>query len=370
MPTQSTNIFTTGVAITFASNNLTWIIDPGVTVARANGAANGPTVAGGSKEGITLVNNGYIFNGGTGDFIDGPPYALSGFRETSKIVNNAGATISGHGYAIISTGTVENAGTIVGGFGAVEGGGLVLKNAGELFGRITVVAHNGANIQNKGLIEGALRGITVSNEGHGKTTVIDNAKAGIIKGGALPGTDMSPGAAIYSGTSHHNAVVLANKGLIDGKILLTDASASDKVVNKGKGVITGETRLGPGDDTFVFGGGKQGTVFGESGADRFDFVGKLASKKSAPVIGDFTLGEDTIGLSKKLFKGIGKEGPLKNKYFEVGKKAKDKDDRVIWDKAKGNLFYDKDGKGGDGQTLVAKLTPDIDLKAGDILVIA
>lgn len=363
MPTQTTSIYSTGTAITFAANGETWTVDPGVTLSRANGTTNGPTVSGASKSGITLVNNGYIFNGGTGSYANDPPVGVGGFFAGTKIVNSAGAIIAADAYAINSRGTVENAGTIIGGLGAVEGAGLVLENSGQILGRIGVLAHDGGTIQNSGSIQGDFRGITVSNAGNGKTTVIDNAKAGVIQGGKLAGTSEAPGAAIYSNTT--NAVAVNNEGLIDGKIAF-QSSLADKIVNVGS--ITGDTRLGSGNDNFTFAGGTQGTVFGEAGADRFDFVSKLAPKKTAPEIGDFTPGEDTIGLSRKLFKGIGKEGQLKDKFFDIGKKAKG-DTKIIYDPKTGDLDYK--AKGGDAsQKLVAHLATGLDLSASDIFVIA
>jgi hypothetical protein len=301
---QTTNVFTTGTAITFANNDDTWIVDPGVIVSRADGVANVPTITSGNKTGCVLVNDGYVFYGGTGDFNDGIPYGVTMFDASSRIVNHAGAVISADGYAIITSGSVENAGIIVGGFGALEGAGLDLNNTGQLrSGSVAVLTGALANIQNAGLIEGGRWGIKVDGAGHGDTTTIANAKDGTIKGGNVPSL-FDPAAAISS--SNNNAVALNNKGLIDGDVDFNALLANDNVFNKG--TIVGDAFLGPGDDTFVFAGGKQGSVFGEAGADSFNFQGKLAAKKDAAAIADFTPGEDTIGLSKKLFKGIGKGG--------------------------------------------------------------
>jgi len=339
-----------------------------VVSSRANGGINEPIVQGDAKTGITLINKGYIFNAGTGNFADGPPYGIVMLTladaPRARIVNKAGATISADGYAILTNGVVENAGTVIGGFGAIEGGGLVLENTGQMLGRIAVLAHTGANVQNAGLIRGDIRGIIISNEGKNKTTVIENTEEGIIKGG--PGTLATPGAAVYSG-KNHNAVALTNKGLVGGKVLFTDASASDKVFNKG--TITGQTRLGPGNDKFTFAGGKQGAVFGEAGADRFDFKAKLAPQKDAPIISDFAPNRDSIGLSKKLLNGIGPQGPLDAKHFEIGK-ATHADTRIVYKEASGNLLYDPGGNKGADPVLFAKLPKDLDLSAGDFVVLA
>jgi hypothetical protein len=361
---QSTTTYTEGVsAITFAADNDTWTINPSVVVSTNHGASNVPTVNGDGKANAVLINDGHVFNGSTGSFAAGPPYGIMMAGANSRVVNNAGGTIAANSYAIFIVGTVENAGLILSGAYGVEGTGVAVENSGQILGFGGVLGGGTASrIENSGLIRGDHQAINISKAGTGVTTIILNAKAGTIKGGTVEGV-FAPGAAIFS--SDNNAIALDNKGLIDGKVLFTQAG-NDSVANKG--VITGETHLGPGDDRFTFAGGAQGSVFGEDGADRFDFSGRLAKKKNAAVIVDFTPGEDVIGLSKKLFKGIGKEGTLKDKYFEVGKKAKGDGAQVVYDPKSGELDFK--GKGDAGQKLVAHLAVDLDLSASDILVIA
>ena len=164
-------------------------------------------------------------------------------------------------------------------------------------------------------------------------------------------------------------IFLKNKGKIVGDIdCSTVLDATDKVVNKGK--IKGIVELGLGEDKFVFAGGKQGKVFGEEDADTFVFKGKLAPQKHVAKIADFSAEEDTILLSRKLFKDIGDKGALKGKFFHVGNNAADEDDRIIYDKKSGKLWSDRDGMGGDDAKLVAKLDDGLSLKAGDFLVTA
>jgi hypothetical protein len=81
-------------------------------------------------------------------------------------------------------------------------------------------------------------------------------------------------------------------------------------------------------------------------------------------------GTDTIDLFTGVFKGIGKKGPLKAKYFHVGKNASDSDDHIIYRKAAGELSYDRNGKGGADQLLFAKVDRGLGLGADDFLLIA
>lgn len=184
-------------------------------------------------------------------------------------------------------------------------------------------------------------------------------------------------------TSSGGRMSLNNKGVVHGDVSCTAANGVDTIVSSGRilgninlgpgndsvvnsGEILGNVDLGPGSDTFVFAGGTQIFVKGGADADRFDF------KARAPgaLIDDFTPGTDKIGLSKAGFNKIGNEGPLKEKYFEVGKTADDKRDHVIWDKKNGGLYYDQDGKGGASQELLAGLDGGLKIKAGDFIVLA
>lgn len=121
---------------------------------------------------------------------------------------------------------------------------------------------------------------------------------------------------------------------------------------------------GKGKD-FIDGGLGKDVAFGGAGADYFQFSTKLKPAKNVMKIGDMKPGTDTILLSSDVFKGMGRKGPLKEKYFQVGKKAADGDDRIVYDKSSGKLYYDKDGKGGADQLLFAKVKKGLGLKADD-----
>jgi Ca2+-binding RTX toxin-like protein len=53
----------------------------------------------------------------------------------------------------------------------------------------------------------------------------------------------------------------------------------------------------------------------------------------------------------------------------TGDRARDGNDRVIYDERTGKLFYDVDSKGGAGKVLFAKLTDHPDLSASDFLIV-
>jgi hypothetical protein len=127
------------------------------------------------------------------------------------------------------------------------------------------------------------------------------------------------------------------------------------------------------DDQFVgtrFGdiinGGKGNDwLLGEKGKDQFVF-GEVG-KKNADKLVDFKPGKDLIGLDGDVFTGIGHK--LGKGEFEIGKLADDGADRVIYDRVKGKLYWDGDGKGGDDKVLFAKVDPFLKLSDDDFFMV-
>jgi Ca2+-binding RTX toxin-like protein len=99
---------------------------------------------------------------------------------------------------------------------------------------------------------------------------------------------------------------------------------------------------GTGDDTLNGGLGND-WLSGGSGKDTFVFNKKLDKAKNVDTISDFQAKDDTIQLENKIFTKLKKTGTLKKDFFTLGNKAKDKKDYIIYDKKKGNLYYDADG---------------------------
>ncbi len=126
-----------------------------------------------------------------------------------------------------------------------------------------------------------------------------------------------------------------------------------------------------GGNDLVNGGLGKDILTGGPGADGFLFDAKLKAK-NADHITDFLPGTDELRLDKSVFKGL-KTGDLKAKAFFAKKKAneaKDGKDRIVYDTKRGDVWFDKDGKGGSKATLVATLDGAPDLAHTDILVIA
>jgi len=127
-----------------------------------------------------------------------------------------------------------------------------------------------------------------------------------------------------------------------------------------------------GDDRLEGGLGKD-TLTGERGKDVFVFRNE-ATKSNKDKIVDFKTKDDSIWLDNAVFAKVGKGTDLAPKqlsksFFTIGSKAKDKNDYVIYDKAKGVLYYDADGSGAGKQVEIATLSKNLKMTDKDFFVV-
>jgi Ca2+-binding RTX toxin-like protein len=122
---------------------------------------------------------------------------------------------------------------------------------------------------------------------------------------------------------------------------------------------------GGGNDTLD--GGSEGDVLnGGAGADQFRFTSALDGNFDR--IEDFLSGTDKIGLSRTVFTGLA-AGSVPAGAFVLGSAAADGDDRLVYNQATGQLFYDADGNGSGAAVLFATLQPGTVLAASDFVVL-
>lgn len=142
---------------------------------------------------------------------------------------------------------------------------------------------------------------------------------------------------------------------------ISGAGGNDKLSgHRGDDIIKGDSgndRLGGGQDHDILAGG--------SGKDAFVF-NSFAAKDSDKVT-DFISKTDKLEFSHTTFDL--KLGKIDAGEFFAGTKAHDADDRFIYDKKSGQLFYDDDGIGAHSQHLVATLTNHVTITASDFLII-
>jgi Ca2+-binding RTX toxin-like protein len=127
----------------------------------------------------------------------------------------------------------------------------------------------------------------------------------------------------------------------------------------------------------IYGGGSadtlagqkgQDTLIGGKGADVFLF-NEAPGLANHDVIRDFKPGVDKIHLDVDLFAEIGPLDDLAAESFRTGSAAVDGDDRILYQKSTGWVFYDPDGSGGAAKIAFARVTAGLTLTASDFVVI-
>jgi Ca2+-binding RTX toxin-like protein len=145
----------------------------------------------------------------------------------------------------------------------------------------------------------------------------------------------------------------------------TGNSANNAFIGEsGRDTISG----GSGHDTLAGGLGND-RLTGGSGKDLFVFDTKLSSSSNLDTITDFKRVDDTFRLENAIFKKLAKVGTLSKSFFAVAAKAKDKNDYIVYDKAKGALSYDADGSGKGAAVKFAQITKGTVLGYNDFLII-
>ncbi|WP_201863684.1 SwmB domain-containing protein [Microvirga soli] len=158
-----------------------------------------------------------------------------------------------------------------------------------------------------------------------------------------------------------------------GKDRLDGSTGRDYLAGEGgNDVLKG----GDGHDT-ISGGSGNDVIYGERGADvlygsygRDVFVfDTRIGRGEVDSIRSFDAKNDTVRLENAIFKKVGGTGSLDRDAFCVARHAMDAEDRIIFDVAKGALYYDKDGVGGAAQVQFAKLDKHLLLTVDDFQII-
>ncbi|OAP47607.1 Ig-like domain-containing protein [Sinorhizobium americanum] len=157
----------------------------------------------------------------------------------------------------------------------------------------------------------------------------------------------------------------------DHAVLVAAAGGNDRIVGSRfddtlEGV-EGNDRLngGAGNDILSGGVGRDKLIGGE-GADSFLFDVAPGTANCDRVL-DFCAADDLFRLDAAVFAALS-VGTLDSEALAFGKAAADEDDRIIYDQARGELFYDADGIGGADAVRFAIVSRGISLAAEDFLV--
>ena len=103
-----------------------------------------------------------------------------------------------------------------------------------------------------------------------------------------------------------------------------------------------------------------------AGADTFAFTTALGAGNVDTIVG-FASGSDKVALDHGVF-GM-PAGALDPNAVFAGTAAHDADDRIIYDSASGNLYFDADGNGAGAAVQFAHVDPGTMVAASDFQVI-
>jgi Ca2+-binding RTX toxin-like protein len=118
----------------------------------------------------------------------------------------------------------------------------------------------------------------------------------------------------------------------------------------------------------LYGGAGRDTLFGGAGQDAFALDTKPTSKTIDWIYDFSTKDHDRIYLSKKAFSHLAHKGTLSGDAFVVGDHETDANDRIIYLKGSGALFYDPDGTGAAAALQIATIGKNLALKHSDFII--
>lgn len=146
---------------------------------------------------------------------------------------------------------------------------------------------------------------------------------------------------------------------------LTGSAKADTLT----GNALANTLTGAGGNDRLDGGLGRDSLIGGSGKDSFLFTTKLG-RGNVDTIDDFSVRSDTIVLDQDVFRAAGAVGALAEDAFHVGRTARDADDRIVYDKTTGKLWYDADGSGSAAAVQFALIDKGLALTSDSFDIIA
>jgi Ca2+-binding RTX toxin-like protein len=151
------------------------------------------------------------------------------------------------------------------------------------------------------------------------------------------------------------------------ELVTTDLATGTNAINL-TGNELANTIVGNDGVNLLDGKGGSDILVGRTGADTFAFTTAIGAGNVDRLL-DFQGGVDKIALDDAVFTAIGPTGALNANAFVTGSAAADASDRIIYNNATGQLFYDADGTGAIAAVLIATLDGNPAIGAGDFMVI-
>ena len=176
-----------------------------------------------------------------------------------------------------------------------------------------------------------------------------------------------------TGASHRIAIRVADAGKLVAEKTFT-IRVDDIPIEEMSGTSRSDVLVGGSGKDKLYGKLGNDKLTGGLGQDIFVFDTKPSKKANLDKLVDFSVKDVAIWLDNAVFTKLGKAGSaaapaaLKSGLFATAK-AKDKNDHVIYDKAKGVLLYNADGSGKGKAVEIATLAKGLALKASDFFVV-
>lgn len=184
----------------------------------------------------------------------------------------------------------------------------------------------------------------------------------------------------FGGTTSQTIAVDVANIVETNPLTLIGTAAADSLTGEAgndilKGLAANDMLKGEAGNDKLYGGLGNDVLTGGVGKDVFVFDAKLArtnalnKKQNLDKVTDFKVVDDTVQLAKGVFRAIAKKGVLAKDAFYAGVKAHDTDDRVIYNKKTGAVFYDADGSGAKEAIQIATLSKNLKMTEKDFFII-
>lgn len=219
---------------------------------------------------------------------------------------------------------------------------------------------------------------TLTGSAGNDTFYVDNARDQVVERSGQ-GTDTVIASGSYSLDLSAEVEVL-KLGDPSGRSALTlegsntaNAITGNSGANSLKGYGSNDKLSGGAGNDKLYGGTGNDGLYGGSGRDTFVFDTKADKSTNVDRIYDFKVRDDSIWLDNAVFTRLGRGSvtgvEVKADMFVKGSRAKDAEDRIIYDKKTGALYYDADGTGHVAQVKIATLSKNLKMTYKDFFVI-
>lgn len=307
------------------------------------------TMVGGAGDDIYYVDNANdvvteASGGGTDLVYASVTYSVQSTNvENVTLLGSMNSSLTGNGLNNILTGN--------GGNNKLVGGG----------GNDTLVGNNGDDILDGGVGNDTLDG------GDGIDTAdYRSATTGVTVSLAIAGAQNTVGAGTDTLVSIEKILGSAYADTLTGNSganILISGAGNDSLSGGG-----GDDELdGGGGNDYLNGGSGSDMLTGGGGNDVFAFLNGFGPT-NVDTITDYSVANDTINILSAAVGGL-PTGTLAANAFHIGAAAADANDRIIYNSATGDLFYDADGSGAGAAVLFAHLSAGLAMTNAEFVIV-